>query len=81
MTKKDLKEQITKMVEKEFETSVEWTKEDVENLDYFYKIFGKNVELKPENLSIVFEKSGYLTEVSVEDWNIIDVIPIVKLKK
>lgn len=81
MTKKDLKEQITKMVEEEFGTSVEWTKEDVENLDYFYKIFGKNAELKPENLSIVFEKSGYLTEVSVEDWNIIDVIPIVKLKK
>ena len=40
-------------------------------LDYYYATFGKNCELKEEHSTIVFSKSGYTSEVSVESWQIV----------
>ena len=71
MTKNELKNSITDMVNRKYDTECEWSKEDVEMLDYYYATFGKNCDVNNDNCTIVFSKSGYTSEVSVESWQIV----------
>lgn len=73
MTKTQLKKDITEMINKKYNTVCEWNEDDINMLDYYYATFGKNCELKEENSTIVFSKSGYTSEVSVESWTTVSV--------
>lgn len=71
MTKTELKNAITEMVNRKYDTECEWAEEDVNMLDYYYATFGKNCSVNEDNCTIVFSKSGYTSEVSVESWQIV----------
>lgn len=73
MTKTELKNAITEMVNKRYETVCEWSKQDVEMLDYYYATFGKNCQVDTDNCTVLFSKSGYTSAVSVETWQIVSV--------
>lgn len=71
MTKTELKEKITEMVNEKYDTVCEWSENDVEMLDYYYATFGKNCSVNKDGCTVVFSKSGYTSEVSVESWQIV----------
>lgn len=73
MTKTQLKKDIIEMMNKKYNTECQWSQEDLDMLDYYYATLGKNCELNYDNSSIIFSKSGYSSEVSVESWEVISI--------
>ena len=76
MTKANLKKAITEMIETVYPDGGEcvWDKQDEDMLDYYFSTYGKENELVPEHVSVKFSKGGYLTEVSVETWRVVEVV-------
>jgi hypothetical protein len=74
MTKNELKEKITRVTEDLYPgDEITWSEYDERMFEYYYATYGKNVDVVPEDFAIVFDKAGYLTEVSLGSWDIIEI--------
>ena len=74
MTKNELKNTITKLTEDLYPgDEIVWSDYDEKMFDYYYAIYGKNATVDPNDFAVVFEKAGYVTEVSLGSWDIISI--------